>query len=149
MMSYCLLGTKFQFWMIKIFQIWVVVRVAQQSECTYCTELCLNLVTYGLCAQSHPSLGGPMNCSPSGSSAPPGSSFHGIFQAKILEWVAISYPSVSSQQGSNLCFLYLLHWQADPLLPAPPGIYGLPQCKMSVFIQNKIVSMNCDWNYNR
>ena len=34
---------------------------------------------------------GPMNCSP------PGSSVHGIFQARILEWVAISSSRGSSQ----------------------------------------------------
>ena len=33
----------------------------------------------------------PMDCSP------PGSSVHGIFQARILEWVAISYSRGSSQ----------------------------------------------------
>ena len=33
-------------------------------------------------AQSCPTLGDPMDCSP------PGSSFHGIFQARILEWGA-------------------------------------------------------------
>ena len=33
----------------------------------------------------------PLNCSP------PGSSVHGIFQARILEWVAISFPKGSSQ----------------------------------------------------
>ena len=38
------------------------------------------------CAQSCPTLFGPMGYSPSGSSA------HRIFQAKILEWVAISTP---------------------------------------------------------
>ena len=27
--------------------------------------------------------------------SPPGSSVHGIFQARILEWVAISYPRIS------------------------------------------------------
>ena len=31
-------------------------------------------------AQSHPTLSDPMNCSP------PGSSVHGIFQARVLEW---------------------------------------------------------------
>ena len=36
-------------------------------------------------AQSCPTLCNPMDCSP------PGSSVHGIFQARILEWVAISY----------------------------------------------------------
>ena len=36
-------------------------------------------------AQSRPTLCNPVDCSP------PGSSVHGILQAKILEWVAISY----------------------------------------------------------
>ena len=36
-------------------------------------------------APSCPTLCDPMDCSP------PGSSVHGIFQARILEWVAISY----------------------------------------------------------
>ena len=34
-------------------------------------------------AQSCPTLSDPMDCSP------PGSSIHGIFQARVLEWVAI------------------------------------------------------------
>ena len=38
---------------------------------------------------------------------------HGIFQARILEWLAISYSRVESLiQGFNQCLLYLLHWQA-------------------------------------
>ena len=49
----------------------------------------------------------PMDCSP------PGSSVHGISQARILERVAIPFPRGFSQaQGSNLS---LLHWQADSL----------------------------------
>ena len=40
-----------------------------------------------VCAQSCPTLSDPMDCSP------PGSSVHGIFQARILEWVAISYSN--------------------------------------------------------
>ena len=36
-------------------------------------------------AQSCPTLCDPMDCSP------PGSSVHGIFQARILEWVAIAF----------------------------------------------------------
>ena len=43
----------------------------------------------------------------------PGSSVHGIFQARELEWVAISSSRGSSQlrdqtQGSNQCFLCLM-----------------------------------------
>ena len=49
----------------------------------------------------------------------PGFSVHGILQARILEWVAISFSIGSSwTQGSNLG---LVHWQADPLLSEPPG----------------------------
>ena len=40
---------------------------------------------------SHAWLCGPMDCSP------PGSSVHEIFQARILEWVAISFSKGSSQ----------------------------------------------------
>ena len=40
----------------------------------------------------------------------PGSSVHGIFQARILEWVPISFSRGSSlTQESNSCLLCLLH----------------------------------------
>ena len=39
-----------------------------------------------LVTQSCPTLCHPMDCSP------PGSSIHGIFQARVLEWVAIPSP---------------------------------------------------------
>ena len=42
-------------------------------------------------AQSCPTVCNPMDCSP------PGSSVHGIFQARVLEWVAISFSRGSSQ----------------------------------------------------
>ena len=40
-------------------------------------------------AQSCPTLLDPMDCSP------PGSSVHGIFQARVLEWGAIAFSSNS------------------------------------------------------
>ena len=42
-------------------------------------------------AQSCPILCDPMDCSP------PGSSIHGIFQVKVLEWIAIGFSRGSSQ----------------------------------------------------
>ena len=36
-------------------------------------------------AQSCPTLSDPMDCSP------PGSSVHGVFQARVLEWGAITF----------------------------------------------------------
>jgi len=44
-------------------------------------------------AQSCPTLSDPMDCSL------PGSSAHGIFQARVLEWGVIAF--------SNLCLKYL------------------------------------------
>ena len=44
---------------------------------------------------------------------PPGSFVHGIFQARILEWVAISFSRDFPDQGLSTS---LLHWQADSLL---------------------------------
>ena len=49
----------------------------------------------------------PMDCSP------PGSSVHGIFQARILEPTS---GNDFSTQGLNPPLLYLLHWLADSLL---------------------------------
>ena len=57
-----------------------------------------NLYVYhqsALFAQSYASLCNSMDCSP------PGSSVHGIFQARILEWVAISFSRGSSQPGDQ------------------------------------------------
>ena len=58
-------------------------------------ELCFFLVLSRkkvkvLVTQSHPALCEPMDYSP------PGFSVHGIFQARILEWVAISFSRRSS-----------------------------------------------------
>ena len=65
-----------------------------------------------LVAQSCPTLRNPMDCSP------PGSSVHGIFQARILEWVVIPFsrdlPNPGIEPGS-------LTLQADSLLSEPPG----------------------------
>src|SRR5574340_167266 len=53
-------------------------------------------------------------------SSPPGSSVHGILQARILEWVAISFSRGSSQPGSPAL-------QAGALSSKPPrkAIYVL------------------------
>ena len=48
--------------------------------------------------QSCPTLCNPMDCSP------PGSSVHGILQARILEWVAISFSRGSSQPRDRIWF---------------------------------------------
>ena len=72
-------------------------------------------------AQSCPTLCSPMDYSP------PGSSVHGIFQARILEWVAIP-QGIFPTQGLNL---RLLHWKVDSLslgsLGNPLDVFKWPQ----------------------
>ena len=60
-------------------------------------------------AQLCPTLCDPMDCSLLGSSV------HGIFQARVLEWVAISFSRGSSLclQRSKVCLLSVLYWQVD------------------------------------
>ena len=60
-----------------------------------------------LVAQSCPTLFDPMDCSS------PSSSVHGILQARILEWAAISYSRGSISPGMESTSPALLHWQAD------------------------------------
>ena len=75
----------------------------------------LNIYTYSSeVTQSCPTLCDPVD------SSPPGSSVHGILQARILEWVAISFSRGSSQPGSPAL-------QAGALSSKPPrkAIYVL------------------------
>ena len=48
----------------------------------------------------------------------PGSSIHGIFQARVLEWVAISFSSGSPQPRDGIWVSYM---QTDALPSEPPG----------------------------
>ena len=76
-------------------------------EDTTCGKQC------ALCAKSFQTLCDPVDCSP------PGSSVHGILQARILEWVAMPSFKGSSQLGDQTRSPTLL---ADFFLPfEPPG----------------------------
>ena len=66
---------------------------------------CMKVKSESEVAQSCPTLCDPMNCSP------PGSSAHGIFQARVLEWGAIAFSvqpirvhllnNIVSKEGSS------------------------------------------------
>ena len=108
-----------------IYKLYIVYKYIHVYVCIY---MCLTLCD-------------PMNCSP------PGSSVHGIFQARILEQVAMSFsqprdlPWISLMQGSYLRLLHLLHWQ-EGALPAEPSaklIYHWRKVKcllLSIFLSS-------------
>ena len=84
-----------------------------------------------LVAQSCLTLCDPMDCSP------PGSSVHGILQARILEWAAISFSRGSSQEsnpGLPHCgqTLYPLSHQGSPEKISFRQLPGLERMKPSL-----------------
>ena len=62
-----------------------------------------------------------MDCSP------PGSSVHGILQARILEWAAMAFSRRFSQYRDRTCVSRLLRWQVGslPLVPLGSPIFTL------------------------
>ena len=58
--------------------------------------LCIKVKRESEVAQSRPTLHDPMDCSL------PGSSVHGIFQARVLEWGAIAFSSLGSYTTSSV-----------------------------------------------
>ena len=78
-----------------------------------CVCVCVHVCVCVLVAQSCPTLCDPLDCSP------PGSSVHGILQARILEWVAIPFskgnlPNSGIKLGSPKL-------QIDSSFSEPPG----------------------------
>ena len=71
---------------------------------------CMRVKSESEVAQSCPTLSDPMDCSP------PGSSIHGILQARVLEWVATAFSS---------CFMSLPQlFQVGPIVCLSPSIPG-------------------------
>ena len=61
---------------------------------------CMKVKSESEVAQSCPTLSDPTDCSL------PGSSTHGIFQARVLEWGAIAWHTVSTQKHPFLRLCY-------------------------------------------
>ena len=81
-------------------------------------------ITYGACMLSCVQLFvTPRTCSL------PASSVYRLFQARILEQVAISSSrGIFPTQGSNPSLLHLSHWQADSLALCHQYIYSFLDC---------------------
>ena len=80
-----------------------------------------------LVAQSCETLWDPIDCNT------PGSSVHGISQTRILEWVAISFSSGSSQ---------LLHWKKDSL---PLSHLGSPWVEFTFSLVQMVKNQPVMW----
>ena len=67
---------------------------------------CMKVKSEREVAQSCPTLSDPMDCSL------PGSSVHGIFQARVLEWGAIGFSST----GHNTPLIFLFFYKPLPFM---------------------------------
>ena len=86
--------------------IWVGFELRSASVQSTFVWLCACSATWALCD--------PMDCSP------PGSSVHGILQARMLEWVAMP-SSRGPRDRAHIGLLSPLHRQVGSLPLAPPG----------------------------
>ena len=94
-------------------------RINTEGDCNHEIKrrLLLGRMKWSEVAQSCPTLCDPVDCSL------PGSSIHGILQARILEWVAISFSrGMFPTQGSNPGLLhcrqisYRLNYKGSPYI---------------------------------
>ena len=82
--------------------------------------------------QSCPTLCDPMDCSP------PGSSVHGIFQARVLEWGAIPFSGAIHQPSSLHTVVYICQSQAPKSSSHSPASMSTGPLSTSVFIQSEV-----------
>ena len=64
---------------------------------------CMKVKSESEVAQTYPTLSDPMYCSP------PGSSIHGIFQARVLEWGAIAFSAMCLQSYAKTAARFVLN----------------------------------------
>ena len=88
-------------------------------------------------AQSCPTLSNPMDCSL------PGSSVHGILQARVLEWGAIAFSGCSHSHRQDTTFRKFLRQ-----LTFSPFMLQLLTCFNSRFVRITDAFINiCKWNH--
>ena len=88
---------------------------------------CMKVKSESEVIQSYPTPRNPMDCSP------PGSSIHGIFQARVLEWGAIAFSEIEwiSPFFSKFLNLFLI---GENLLYNIVMVSIVQQCKSSIII---------------
>ena len=92
---------------------------------------CMKVKSESEVAQSCPTLHDPMDCSP------PGSSIHGIFQARVLEWGAIAFSVLCLKQPIISLPTHLLPACYSPHTNLPHTKYSLSFCLLKVHLPFK------------
>ena len=99
---------------------------------------CMQVKSENEVAQSCPTLSDPMDCSP------PGSSIHGIFQARVLECSAIAFSEHSHWPIAILVFLY--GSPSSSACKASPHVLFIQQDSPDFLITQQLVSKEAKVN---
>ena len=123
---------------------------AEKNVSTLSSQSSIHIVTSNLCAQwlSHVRLCDPMDYSP------PASPVHGIFQARILTWVAISFSKGSfwpSRPGPGLSYLYPHSSVTKYLLAWPQSVSSHPNLRVTVpklpILVSLMIALLLSWSF--
>ena len=85
---------------------------------------CIKVKSESEVIQSSPTLSDPMDCSL------PGSSVHGILQARVMEWVAIAFSKKKKQKNSIV-------WYFRAPLPQSFHVLNVPATHPKPFVKKK------------
>ena len=88
---------------------------------------CMNVKSQSEVAQSCPTPSDPMDYNP------PGSSIHGIFQARVLEWGAIAFSNIYTEwlpYAKHCSWMWGLMTKCHRLDSYPPEAFNLVQKKL-------------------
>ena len=98
----------------------------------HCRLQCMKVKSESEVAQSCPTLSDPMDCSL------PGSSFHGIFQARVLEWGAIAFSVKYSTLPKNIFIFNFLYLFSD--------FFVLPLGLIHIYLLNLFIFLFCSYS---
>ena len=101
---------------------------------------CMKVKSESEVAQSCPTLSDPIDC------CLPGSSVHGIFQARVLEWGAIAFSTKINYFHSNPC-LRVCYWGTQTKTPTKTVLLITEKCIHSLasieVLTNNTVTLGC------
>ena len=95
---------------------------------------CMKVKSESEVAQSCPTLGNPMDCSP------PGSSVHGIFQARVLEWGAIAFSSLEQGCPIELFVTVEMFQSSLSSMVATAYVWLLSTCRMTCIRETEMAT---------
>ena len=102
---------------------------------------CMKVKSESEVIQSCPTLSNPMDCSP------PGSSVHGIFQARVLEWGAIVFSALQGYSHLICLSRFLYHPQLEMkqnnIFPAPYSTGFCESCPCGTLALDRYSKTHC------